>query len=183
MKIKIPYLIVVEGKSDINFLSNFLDANFYSINGSAVNYDDIKFLKNITKNSKIIILTDPDFPGQKIRNFINENLNHNVLNAYIRKEYSIKKNKVGVAESTKEEIIRALQFLKEYKESNISKSDLEMIDLYNYKLVGSTSSENRMNFCNYYGLGYSNGKSLLKKLKLLGINKNALKEMINNVNS
>jgi 5S rRNA maturation endonuclease (ribonuclease M5) len=36
MKNKINELIVVEGKSDITFLSSFLSADFYQVHGSAV---------------------------------------------------------------------------------------------------------------------------------------------------
>ena len=38
-------LIVVEGKTDIDFLSTFLDYDFYSVNGSAVSDKDIVFIK------------------------------------------------------------------------------------------------------------------------------------------
>ena len=43
-------LIVVEGKTDIAFLSSFIDADFYSVNGSAVSEKDIQFIKEYIKN-------------------------------------------------------------------------------------------------------------------------------------
>ena len=182
MKYKIDALIVVEGKSDINFLSTFIDAKFYSVNGSALSKDDIVFLKEYTKNNKIIILTDPDYPGMKIRNTLNESLNSkNIYNAYIRKKYSIKNHKVGVAESTIEEVLNSLKEIKNFNNENIASSNLEMNDLYALKLAGFNSKELRNKFTDQYFLGYSNSKQLLKKLQLLGINKQKLEEMLKNV--
>ena len=73
-KEKISDLIVVEGKSDIDFLSSFLDADFYKVNGSAINEKDIKYLKEVIKKRDIIVLTDPDYPGLQIRNKINKEI-------------------------------------------------------------------------------------------------------------
>ena len=47
-------LIVVEGKTDINFLSTFLDYDFYSVNGSAVSDKDIAFIKEYLKRAKLL---------------------------------------------------------------------------------------------------------------------------------
>ena len=176
-KLKINGLIVVEGKTDIDFLSSFIDASFYSVNGSAVNDEDLKFIKKIKEKTNVIVLTDPDYPGLKIRNYLNENID-DLFNAYVRKEVSIKKGKVGVAESTKEEITSSLSNLKLYKKD--VKSNLELIDLYDLNLIGKESSENRSKLVNNLHIGYSNGKQLLKKLRMLGINKDELTEIIRN---
>lgn len=180
-KLKIDNLIVVEGKTDIDFLSSFIDGKFYSVNGSSISIDDFNYLKEVNKKNKIIVLTDPDYPGLSIRNKINEYLDNDVYNAYVRKEYSIKNHKVGVAESTKQEVINALSNLKLYK-NNIT-SDLKNIDLFELGLSGQGSYELRKELCDTYNIGYSNSKQLLKKLKLLGINKTDLNEMVRNVNT
>ena len=178
MKTKINDLIVVEGKTDIDFLSSFLDANFYSVNGSAVNEKDAQYLSKVSEKTGIIILTDPDFPGEKIRNYLNENI-ANVKNAYVRKEYSIKKNKVGVAESTKSEVLRALEnyviYNKENKDHNLSN-----YDLYELGLIGNENSkELRKIVDETYHTGKSNGKSLLKKLNCLNVRKEELEKLLN----
>ena len=48
-------LIVVEGKTDIAFLSSFIDADFYSVNGSAVSEKDIQFIKEYIKKGEVIV--------------------------------------------------------------------------------------------------------------------------------
>lgn len=177
-KLHLNELIVVEGKTDIDFLSSFIEADFYSVNGSAISSKDISFLKEIEKNRPIIILTDPDFPGKKIREILNSNLT-NVYNAYVRKEFSIKNHKVGVAESTINEVLLALNNLKKF-ETNVN-SDLTMNDLYELNLNGSKNSKQlRKTICDYLHIEYLNAKQLLKKLKTLGLNKNDLMEIIKN---
>ena len=177
-KLHLNELIVVEGKTDIDFLSSFIEADFYSVNGSAISSKDISFLKEIEKNRPIIILTDPDFPGKKIREILNSNLT-NVYNAYVRKEFSIKNHKVGVAESTTNEVLLALNNLKKF-ETNVN-SDLTMNDLYALNLNGSKNSKQlRKTICDYLHIEYLNAKQLLKKLKMLGLNKNDLMEIIKN---
>lgn len=177
-KLHLNELIVVEGKTDIDFLSSFIEADFYSVNGSAISFKDISFLKEIEKNRPIIILTDPDFPGKKIREILNSNLT-NVYNAYVRKEFAIKNHKVGVAESTINEVLLALNNLKKF-ETNVN-SDLTMNDLYELNLNGSKNSKQlRRTICDYLHIEYLNAKQLLKKLKMLGLNKNDLMEIIKN---
>ena len=44
---KVDGVIVVEGKSDIAFLSNFIEAEFVITNGSEISKDTISYLKKI----------------------------------------------------------------------------------------------------------------------------------------
>ncbi len=182
MKRKIDALIVVEGKTDIDFLSSFLDANFYSVNGSAISPNDLNFLMKVSKKNKIIVLTDPDYPGMRIRNIINSKITKNIYNAYVRKEFSIKKHKVGVAESTIEEVNKALDNLVEFTSSNLLKSNLTLNDLYELKLVGNENSKKYREILEKkLHIGYSNGKQLLNKLKMLNVDKKEIMEILKNV--
>lgn len=179
MKNKFDFLIVVEGKTDIDFLSSFIEAEFYSVNGSAVCEKDYDFINNCLKNREVVVLSDPDFPGLKIRNNIN-NQCPGVKNAFIRKEFSIKKNKVGVAESTKEEVLSALNNLLDYK--NDKKGNLTSFDLYELGLIGSNNSlKLRKYLSEKLHLGQVNGKNLLKRLNSLGIDKEKIIGEIKNV--
>lgn len=63
MKKKINGIIVVEGKTDVELLSSYIDAEFVITNGSAINEKTINYLKSVDRD--IYVLTDPDFPGKK----------------------------------------------------------------------------------------------------------------------
>lgn len=179
MKNKVDALIIVEGQSDIDFLSSFLDCEFYKVNGSAINEKDISFIKKAKQKQQIIILTDPDFPGIQIRSKINEKI-PGCYNAFVRKEVSIKNHKVGVAESTKEEVLTALKDAKFY--SNKIIGTLKIVDLYKCGLLGQEDSAKiRKEVCELLSLGYCNGKTMLKRLNMLGIDIETLEEEVKNV--
>ena len=111
----------------------------------------------------------------KIRNFLNGNKKKK-KNAYVRKEVSIKHHKVGVAESEKEEILRALKNSILYKRD--IKTTITISDLLTLGLTGSeTSAKKRYFISSKLSLGKSNTKSFLKKINLLGITFEELKEI------
>lgn len=178
MKKEINALIVVEGKTDIALLSSFIEADFYSVNGSAVNENDINYLKQVERTKSIIILTDPDFPGEKIRNYLNEHLN-NPMHAYVDKNKAIKKGKLGVAETDKDEILKALENCVIYNKDN-SKKTITTIELYELGIIGKNNSkEIREKIDKVYHTGHSNGKALLKKLNCLNVERKELEKLIN----
>ena len=173
---KVDGVIVVEGKSDIAFLSNFIEAEFVITNGSEISKDTISYLKKISETKPIYVLTDPDYPGERIRKILDENIN-GLHHCFVSKEKSIKKGKVGVAESTKEEVEKAL--------SNSIKTDKQKVgnltieNLYDLGLTGSNdSSIKRAKVCEVFNLGHCNAKVLLKRLNYCGINIDDIKKVL-----
>ena len=69
---KIKEIIVVEGKDDTVAIKRAVNADTIETNGSAVNESVIEQVRLAQKTRGVIIFTDPDFPGQKIRNTITE---------------------------------------------------------------------------------------------------------------
>ena len=173
---KIKEVIVVEGKSDKQFLETFLKADFLICNGSAVDGFDKEYLIELSKTRGIIILTDPDYPGQKIRNEISSYLPV-CKHAFVRKENSIKKKKVGVAEASKEEVLYALENVVTFDTSNVGK--LTSTDLFLLNISGSNSSTNKEKVINHYHIGHCNSKTLLKRLNLLNVSKQELEKVLN----
>ena len=89
----------------------------------------------------------------------------------------LKKNKVGVAETTKKEVLNALDNLISYENQFVG--NLKMIDLYNLHLVGNNSCRNRKKIIDYFHLGHANAKTLLNHLNLLNIDYETLWRVIN----
>ena len=102
-----PAILVVEGASDKAFISAFLDADIVITNGSEVPCETIEYLKEAKKSRDIVVLTDPDSPGKRIRDILDQNI-PGLLHAFVPKEHSIKHHKVGVAESTEWDVMNAL---------------------------------------------------------------------------
>lgn len=164
MKKSIKEVIVVEGRDDIAAVKKAVDAEVFAVNGHAVRKNkSIEKLKIAYQNKGLIILTDADFAGEKIRNFLNENF-PNSKNAYIPRGKSLKSGDVGVENAEPADIIRALEKAKcSYEDENYSVFSFEM--LLDMGIVGAKNSfELREKLGDELGIGYSNGKQFLSKL-------------------
>ena len=176
MKTPFAPLLVVEGITDVAFLQSFLDADIITTNGSDVPRGTIEYLKEAIKTRDIVVLTDPDSPGKRIRDVLDAEI-PGLLHAYVPKEKSIKKHKVGVAESSPEVVLEALSFALEYK--GRTKGNLTMQDLYDLGLSGSDfAAENRKKVAEALHLGFGNAKTMLKRLNSLGIERAKICEVL-----
>ena len=133
-------------------------------------------IKELSKVRKVIILTDPDYPGQRIRNEISSYLPV-CKHAFVRKENSIKRDKVGVAEASKEEVLFALENVVTFDESK--KGSLNETDMMLLKLSGLDSSANKEKVIKHFNIGHCNSKTLLKRLNLLNVSKETLEAILN----
>lgn len=176
-KKKVPYIIVVEGTSDVALLAGFLETEFITTNGSEVSHETINYLKEASKTRDIVILTDPDFPGQRIRDLISNEV-PNALHTFVPKDKSIKKGKVGVAECSKEEILKALDHLIPNKGNETG--NLSFADLYELGLIGDDGAvSKREKVAKALHLGHCNGKTLLKRANALNLCKKDLEDALN----
>ena len=163
MKKKMSGVIVVEGAMDIAFLSNFLESEIVSVNGSAIDENVVHYLQSLPSSTPIYLLLDPDSPGEKIRHSLHQQLNH-YTDVFVPKAKAIKGKKVGVAESNKQTILDAfaqsVEFHQKHNEPTISMQDLVFLQL--------TGSENatvrRRQVEQHFHLGFTNTKTLLKRL-------------------
>lgn len=173
---KIKELIVVEGKTDLIFLKSFLDADIVITNGSEISKNTLEFIKEANKKQGVIILTDPDYPGLRIRNIVSEYIG-DCKHAYIEKSKAIKGKKVGIAETKKEDIINALKNVVTYKKDSIK--SINEVDLYELGLLGKEDSKSkREKVCEHYHLGWCNAKTFLKRVNMFGLTIEKIKEVI-----
>ena len=168
-------ILVVEGAMDQAFLSNFLECDFVQTNGSEVSRETIDYLKEASKTREIIILTDPDHPGERIRARIAEEV-PNCKHAFVRKEESIKGKKVGVAESSEEEVMLALANV---LPGEFEGGDLTMADLLDLGLMGTENAEAlRKQVADDLHLGHTNAKMFLRRANALRLSKEDLRRAI-----
>lgn len=171
-------IIVVEGIHDCEHLQHILPGvETISVNGSEISKACIDMLVELSKTRELILFFDPDYPGQRIRSIISNHI-PKASHAFIKKEDCISNNKkkVGVEHASKEAILKALENKLEYKESN---NMLTNDDLYRLGLCGKpTSAFLREKISNYYHLDLPNGKTLLKRLNMLGITVSELEEAL-----
>lgn len=168
---KIKEIIIVEGRHDVAFLKSFLEADFIETNGLGLNKTTKEMIENLyNQGHEFIVLTDPDFPGEKIRREI-QNIVPNCKHAFIRKKEAISKNKkkVGVEHTTKEEVLQALENCVSY----IEKEDkITLQDLIELGLVGQDcSNQLRCKIEEEFLIGHGSSKTFLKRVNLLKLSK------------
>lgn len=176
-KVKYHAVIVVEGATDRSLLDSFMDAEIVTTNGSDVPCETIEFLKELSKKSDIVVLTDPDSPGKRIRDVLDQHI-PGLYHAFIPKEKAIKGHKVGVAECDKETILEALNnAMPPLKEKE--KGSLTTEDLFELGIIGAEDSSTKRDLlCHKFHLGYCNGKTILKRLNALNISKEELRSAL-----
>lgn len=168
--------IVVEGKTDKDLLSSFLDCEIVMTNGSAVPSDMVDYVRKLSETKTVIVLTDPDSPGKRIRDVLDSKI-PGLIHAYVPKNKCIKKNKVGVAESDKGTIMEALEHL--IPASTTATPTLTHSDLVDLGLLGlENSAEKRVMLEEKFKLGHTNCKSFVKRCNCLGLTKDDLKKAL-----
>jgi ribonuclease M5 len=171
-------LLVVEGKSDKDFIASFLACDIITTNGSAVSRETIDFVRKAAEKRDVVVLTDPDAPGKKIRDTLNQNI-PGLSNAYVPYDKCQKHHKVGIAESSKEDIMEALSHVIPNKKP-FSGSDLKPEDLCSLGLSGApNSSALRSHLEIIFHLGHTNGKTFLQRCRSLGLAKKDLEKALN----
>ena len=61
---------VVEGKDDTANLKRYYEVDTYETRGSAINQDDLERIATLQELRGVIVFTDPDYNGERIRKII-----------------------------------------------------------------------------------------------------------------
>lgn len=67
---KIKEVIVVEGRDDTVRIKLAVDADTIETNGSALNQHTLEQIKHAKEKRGVIVFTDPDYPGERLRRLI-----------------------------------------------------------------------------------------------------------------
>ena len=108
-KIKIKEIIVVEGRDDITAIKRVVDAHIIALNGfSALSKKTINKMVELSQNNDLILFTDPDFAGKKIRDTLKRYI-PNRKHALIRQKDATRNDNIGVENANDEAILDALK--------------------------------------------------------------------------
>ena len=179
--IKIKQTIIVEGKYDKIKLASVVDANIIATDGFRIynNAEKQALIKKLAEKTGIIILTDSDNAGRKIRNFLKGSIdNKNIINIYIpkitgkenRKSEPSKENLLGVEGIDVDLLYEVFQKFGIVESDTPSKKSgaVTKLDFYEDKISGhENSSFNRMTFCEKLGLPVMTANPLLDAVNML----------------
>lgn len=172
----IKEIIVVEGKQDTVKIKQAINADTIETNGSAVSMAVLDVIAHAQQKRGVIIFTDPDYPGQRIRHMIEQHV-PGCKHAFLPKHKAIsgKSGKsVGIEHATVASIREALEQVYE-PNSEKNTEPIEKKVLIDYGLIGGTDARARREALGEaLHIGYANGKQLLHRLEVFQITKNEL---------
>lgn len=175
----IKEVIVVEGKDDTVAIRRAVGADTIETNGSAISRETLNRIIHAQEKRGVIVFTDPDYPGRRIRAIIEEHVPH-AKHAFLAKEKTIAKNGkgLGIEHASDADIREALEAvytpLTEERPVEITTEDL--IDA---RLIGHPSAKaHRTMLGESLNIGYTNGKQLQKRLYMFGITKQQFIEAV-----
>lgn len=193
--IKIKEAVIVEGKYDKIKLSGILDTVIVETDGFAVFKDKEKqqLIRFLAEKRGIVIMTDSDSAGFKIRSFIKGIIkNDNIKNVYIpdiygkekRKTEMSKEGKIGVEGMETQIIVSALEKAGVlYDENNkMQGREITHTDFFEDGISGGeNSSEIRKTFAKQLGLPERISSSALLKIINSYMTYEEYKEVVNNL--
>jgi len=168
---KIKEIIVVEGKSDTNRLKDcFGDIDTIETTGSALDEETIKQIKIANEKRGVIIFTDPDFNGNRLRTIIQKAV-PNAKQAFLPRDKAVPKHSdgsLGIEHARDEDIKAALKAV--YTRTDVEFRDYDQADMVDLGLVGEPDSHQRRLFVgSELKIGYTNAKQFLNRLNMFQV--------------
>lgn len=177
----IKEIIVVEGRDDTVAIQRAVEADTIETGGSAISIEILNRIKLAQEKRGVIVFTDPDYPGEKIRKLISQHVT-GVKHAFITKEEAFKKGDIGVENASPKAIIKALENTKTewFDEPAEIISWVRLID--EGLVAGENAQGRRLELGKALGIGYTNAKQLYKRLKMFQISEQEFTEAIKIIN-
>ena len=174
---RISEIIIVEGRDDTMAVNRAVDALTIETHGYGISDETWEQIDKAYRSRGIIVFTDPDRAGEKIRKRIIERY-PDAGEAFLTIPDTLKDGDIGVENASPEDIRAALE--KACTRTDAQK-EFRAEDLDRNGLTGAGSKSRRERLGKILGIGYGNGGAFLKKLNGYGITReefnNAIQEI------
>jgi len=163
----IQEVIVVEGKNDIAAVKRAVEAECLATEGFRLSAYILKKIAAAEQRTGIIILTDPDSAGERIRTVLTKRF-PGAKHAFIPREEATKSGDIGVEQASPAAIRSALSKTR-FREL-VHKEEFTMQDLLWARLNATPDAMKRRAFIgDRLGVGYANAKTFLRRLNHYGV--------------
>ena len=172
----IKEVLVVEGKMDIVAIDKAVEADCIITGGFSLKPKTLDDIEKAYKKRGIIILTDPDCAGERIRKFLAKRFPE-AKHAFVPKEDATANYDIGIEQASPEAIRTALEKVRtlDWNPTN----EFTSADLIMNGLSGSNaSSERRAVIGAKLGIGYANAKTFLTRLNHYGVTREEFEKAI-----
>jgi ribonuclease M5 len=169
-------IIVVEGQHDKQAIDRAVEADVLISNGSAVSEEFLQMVERAQKQRGVIIFTDPDYAGERIRRIVSQRV-PGCKHAFLPRHAAIKNGDLGVENANPDAIRQALADVR--SEWQGGRAEFSLADMELYGMNGrSFSASLRAAVGEQLGIGYGNAKRFLKKLNMLGVGREEFEQAL-----
>ena len=172
----IKEVLVVEGKMDVVAIDKAVEADCIITEGFNLKPQALDSIAKAYQKRGIIIMTDPDSAGERIRRFLTKRFPE-AKHAFIPKEDATANNDIGIEQASPEAIRTALAKVRtmEWEPTN----NFTGADLLRAGISGSpAASEKRAKLGAVLGIGYANAKTFLQRLNHYGITRQEFQQAV-----
>lgn len=172
----IKEVLVVEGKMDVVAIDKAVEADCIITGGFSLQPKTLDDIEKAYKKRGIIILTDPDSAGERIRKFLVKRFPE-AKHAFIPKEDATANDDIGIEQASPGAIRKALEKVRTLNwepTNNFSSTDLIMTGLSG----GAAASERRAKMGEALGIGYANAKTFLMRLNHYGVTREEFEQAL-----
>ena len=163
----IKEVLVVEGKMDVVAIGKAVEADCIITEGFNLKPQALDAIEKAYKKRGIIILTDPDSAGERIRRFLTKRFPE-AKHAFVPREDATANNDIGIEQASPEAIRKALEKVRtmDWEPKNTFKG----ADLLRAGVSGGVAaSQRRAQLGAILGVGYANAKTFLLRLNHYGV--------------
>lgn len=163
----IKEVLVVEGKMDVVAIDKAVEADCIITGGFSLSPQTIKNIGEAAKRRGIIIMTDPDSAGERIRRYLAKRFPQ-AKHAFVPREEATANDDIGIEQASPEAIRKALAKVRtlDWEPSEIFSG----ADLLQNGLSGSAEAvSKRAKLGAMLGVGYANAKTFLLRLNHYGV--------------
>jgi ribonuclease M5 len=163
-------VIVVEGKSDVAAINRSLEADCLVTGGFSLSEGLLSQIEAAYHRRGLVIFTDPDSAGERIRNFLRKRFPR-AAHAFVpRCEATGDDGRIGVEKASPEQIRAALSKARAAEVAVVTEFYLE--DLLDAGLSGGAGAADKRAFLGVeLGLGWANAKTFLHRLNTYGVSR------------
>lgn len=176
-RVPIREIIVVEGLHDRQAVERAVQADVWVLGGDRVARQLLAELRRAAQNRGVIVLTDPDGPGERIRRRVDAAVPGCRHAALTRRQASTARG-VGVEHAQPSDILAALLNARGGAAPEGLRADVfTREDLLAMRMVGDPhAAARRQAVGDLLGIGTGNAKAFLRKLNALGITRSEWEE-------
>jgi ribonuclease M5 len=175
----IQEIIVVEGKDDTAAVKRAVEADTIETGGSAIGEDVLRRIELAAARRGVIIFTDPDHAGERIRRIVAERV-PGCKHAFLPQEKAARNGKFGVEHAEPEAIRQALAAVRTERPAEDAGADVvEWDDLMEAGLiVHPEAAKRRRALGERLGIGYANGKQFFRRCRMFRVTKREMAEAL-----